>query len=91
MASMRHLLVMTFGLLLVVAPMTLVGQVNGVNAGSRSPNHAFYRAIRLLPHTTRKIKPVRIAVIDMGFRTTHKSIRKYILQNPADLPGNQID
>lgn len=91
MASIRHLLMMTFGLLLAVDPMTIVAQVNGMDAGSPSPNHAFYRAIRLLPHTPRKIKPLRIAVIDMGFRTTHKSIRKYILQNPADLPGNQID
>ena len=71
--------------------MPLVAQGNGLNAGEPSPNHAFYRSIRLVPQTPRKVKPIRIAVIDMGFRTTHKSIRKYILQNHAELPGNQID
>lgn len=91
MTALRRLFWRNCACLFSLAPLTLVAQGNGANAGSPSPNHAFYRSIHLVPQTPRKVKPIRIAVIDMGFRTTHKSIRKYILQNTAELPGNQTD
>lgn len=48
-------------------------------------------AIESTSSPTEKPKPVVLAIVDDGFRTTHSSLSSFIWTNPKEIPNNKID
>ncbi len=55
------------------------------------PNATFYRQLNLAGQSSGSRGHVNIAIIDVGFRTTHKSIRPFIYLNPTEIADNHLD
>ena len=49
------------------------------------------KAYLFLKSTTKKSKPVIVAVIDSGIDTTHEDLKAVLWKNPTEIPNNQKD
>jgi serine protease len=73
---------------LVIALSAITGQ----NIIVQKNNTWFYQILDIPDkpfHST--TKPIIIAVIDDGFRLTHKDLKPFIFSNPKEIPGNNMD
>lgn len=88
---MRLLLWSFFALVLLAIQLPVLAQKANLANAKLSPNQSFFRALNLTSQSPRSRKPIKIAVIDAGFRVSHRSIQKYININNNEVPNNLID
>lgn len=55
------------------------------------PNSSLYQQLHLLKQKVKQGSPIKIAIIDDGFRLSHKTLKKYIYTNVNEVPGNYQD
>lgn len=76
-------------ILLVLMGLNLYAQSD--SAYKKHPNDLFYTQMNLVAQSVKNKKPIKIAVLDVGFRLTHKSIQPFIKVNEKEIPGNGLD
>lgn len=54
-------------------------------------NLGYYQKLHLLQHKINNGVPIKIAVIDDGFRLSHKALKNYLYRNSKEVPGNFQD
>lgn len=72
----------------------IVGQAQSVMPGVNKnaiPNNFSYQQLHLLEQKVKQGSPIKIAIIDDGFRLSHKTLKKYIYINDNEVTGNFQD
>jgi subtilisin family serine protease len=80
---------------LFFSPFYVFAQVNSKqNKNERefiNINIGYYQKLHLLQHKIKNEVPIKIAVIDDGFRLSHKALKNYVYSNSKEVPGNFQD
>jgi hypothetical protein len=80
---------------LFYSPFYVFAQVNSKqNKNERefiNINLGYYQKLHLLQHKINNGVPIKIAVIDDGFRLSHKALKNYVYRNSKEVPGNFQD
>ncbi len=61
------------------------------DAGKSKTNQWVYNLLGIAHRKTLPEKVITVAVVDDGFRMTHKSFRQYLFTNEKEVPGNYQD
>lgn len=65
--------------------------VASISNNEVQPNSSLYHQLHLLQQKVKQGSPIKIAIIDDGFRLSHKTLKKYICSNVNEVPGNYQD
>ena len=82
------------GLLAAVPALLVAALISLPAAADEKPDlDGYLDAIGIAPLEARAdgSRPLVIAVVDDGIRTTHEAIRPFLWRNPDEIPGNRID